>query len=66
MGNAKVAARKPVKLACPPVKLKDWDAVARYKAEHLKPVGRGPKGQPIYAYDDVKALNIQYPDEQEP
>jgi len=65
MSNVKMATRKPGRLASPPVRLKDWDEVARYKASHLKPVGRGPKGQPIYAYADVKALNIQYPDEQE-
>lgn len=63
MGSLKVADKKIRKAAKTKVALKTWDAVARYKAKHLKPVGRGPKGQPIYAYDEVAALDIQYPDQ---
>ena len=45
-----------------PVVLKDWDEMAAYKAKHLKPVTYGPKGQPIYDHEQVKALNIRLAD----
>ncbi|MCZ7648380.1 MAG: hypothetical protein M5U26_24495 [Planctomycetota bacterium] len=53
--STKALARKSAK----PVVLKNWDEVAAYLAKKLKPVGQGPKGQPIYDDDEVKALNIQ-------
>ena len=42
-----------------PVVVKSWDAMAAYLAKKLKPVARGPKGQPIYDDEEVKALNIK-------
>jgi len=45
-----------------PVVLKDWDEVSKYLAKKLKPVARGPQGQPIYDDEAVKALNIQLAD----
>ena len=45
------------------VKLQTWEEVARYKAEHLAPRGYGPKGRPIYDFDEVCKLNLDYPDE---
>ena len=56
---AKARARKK------PLKLKDWDEVRAYFAKHLKPVGHGPKGQPFYAHEELKKLDIIYPDENE-
>ncbi|MCY3019379.1 MAG: hypothetical protein NTW87_10190 [Planctomycetota bacterium] len=65
MSNVKVAGHKPAKAAKPALRPRDWDAVARLKAKHLKPAGRGPKGQPIYAYGDIAKLDIAYPDEKD-
>jgi hypothetical protein len=45
------------------VKLRTWDEVEQYKAKQLKPRGYGPKGCPIYDFDEVCKLNIEYPDE---
>jgi len=45
------------------VKLLTWEEVEQYKAKHLKPRGFGPKGRPIYDFDEVCKLNIEYPDE---
>jgi hypothetical protein len=47
------------------VKLKTWDEFSAYLKEHLKPIRFGPKGQPIYNYDDVIALDIIWPDDKE-
>jgi hypothetical protein len=44
-------------------RLKNWDEVEEYMAKHLKPVGFGPKGQPIYDYAEAAKLNIHYPDD---
>ena len=44
-------------------RLKTWDEVEEYMAKHLKPVGHGPKGQPIYDYKEAAKLNIHYPDD---
>jgi hypothetical protein len=45
------------------VKLRTWKEVEKYKAKHLKPKGYGPKGRPIYDFEEVCKLNIEYPDE---
>jgi hypothetical protein len=50
------------KKADQPIVLKDWNAVSAYLAKKLKPVSWGPKGQPIYDDEEVKALNIQLAD----
>ena len=42
----------------PPVRLKTGAEVREYLAAHLKPVRRGPKGQPIYAQKDIEKLNV--------
>ena len=57
------AAPKRLKKTDTRVKLNTWQEVAEYKAKHLKPRGYGPKGQPIYDFDEVCKLNIRYPDE---
>lgn len=46
-----------------PVRLKTRQEERDYLALHLKPVGYGPKGQPLYAKDDIDALNIILPDD---
>jgi hypothetical protein len=51
------------KLLTSRVKLRTWDEVEQYKADHLKPRGYGPKGRYIYDFDEVCELNIEYPDE---
>lgn len=43
--------------------LKSWEEVALYKAKHLTPVGKTPKGEPIYDYNEVKALKIRLAEE---
>ncbi|HLX62071.1 MAG TPA: hypothetical protein VKX17_12385 [Planctomycetota bacterium] len=43
----------------PPLLLKTEEEVAAYLAEHLTPVRRGPKGQPIYAQKDIEKLNVR-------
>ncbi len=45
-----------------PIRLRTWDEYSAYLAKHLKPVRRGPKGQPIYDAKEVSALNIIPPD----
>jgi len=57
----KTSAAKPSESSSSnkPVILKDWNEMARYLAKKLKPVAHGPKGQPIYDDEEVKALNIQ-------
>jgi hypothetical protein len=60
------APRKPRKKAlCGPVVLKSREEASRYIAKHAKPVGRSPKGRRIYKYEDLKKLDIQYPDQKE-
>lgn len=54
-----MSTKAPTKKPAKPVVLKNWDEVSAYLAKKLKPVGHGPKGQPIYDDDEVKALNIQ-------
>jgi len=49
--------RKPAK--APPLLLKTEEEVAAYLSEHLTPVRRGPKGQPIYAQKDIAKLNVR-------
>ena len=44
------------------VVLRTHEQVAAYKAKHLKPVRFGPKGQPIYDHEEVKALRIKLAD----
>jgi hypothetical protein len=44
--------------------LKTWSELREYLSAHLKPVRRGPKGQPIYAQKDLESLNIILPDEE--
>ncbi len=60
-GSATAKTDKTV--AAPPVRLKTWSELREYLAKHLKPVRRGPKGQPIYAQKDLESLNIIWPDE---
>ena len=45
-----------------PIRLRNWDEYNAYLAKQLKPVSRGPKGQPIYSIEQVAALNIIPPD----
>ncbi len=46
----------------PPVELKTREEVRTYLAAHLTPVRFGPKGQPIYAHEDIVKLNVRiYP-----
>ena len=47
------------------VKLNTWEEVAAYKAEHLKPAGYTPKEQPIYNFEEVKSLNIEFIEDDE-
>ena len=59
-------AKSPRKPAAKPnqrVKLRTWEEVEHYKAKHLKARGHGPKGRPIYDFEEVCNLNIEYPDE---
>ena len=49
--------------AGPPVRMKTWSELSAYLAKHLKPVRRGPKGQPIYSHEEMESLNIIWPDE---
>jgi hypothetical protein len=42
-----------------PLLLKTEEEVAAYLAAHLKPVRRGPKGQPIYSQKDIEKLNVR-------
>ena len=42
-----------------PIVVKNWDDMAAYLAKKLKPVAKGPKGQPIYDDREVRALNIR-------
>jgi len=46
-----------------PIRLKTRQEERDYLAKHLKPVGYGPKGQPLYAKEDIDALNIILPDD---
>lgn len=47
-----------------PLLLKTGQEVREYLAAHLTPVRYGPKGQPIYAHEDLAKLNvIFYPEE---
>jgi hypothetical protein len=62
--NPKASHRKPANATDgPPVRLKSWSELEEDLAKHLKPVRRGPKGQPIYAQKDLEALNIILPDQ---
>ena len=48
---------------CPPLTLNTDEEVSAYLAAHLTPVRYGPKGQPIYAHEDIVKLNVRlYPD----
>ena len=53
--------KPPAKAAAdgPPLLLKTEEEVSAYLAEHLTPVRRGPKGQPIYAQKDIEKLNVR-------
>ena len=42
-----------------PLLLKTEEEVSAFLAEHLTPVRRGPKGQPIYAQKDIEKLNVR-------
>ena len=46
-----------------PIRLKTRKEEREYLAKHLTPVGFGPKGQPLYAKEDIDALNIILPDD---
>ena len=58
--NSKVHKTKKKKGG--PVVFKTREEASEYIAKHAKPVGRSPKGRPIYSYEDLKKLDIQYPD----
>ena len=48
---------------CPPLALNTDEEVSAYLAAHLTPIRYGPKGQPIYAHEDIAKLNVRlYPD----
>ncbi len=46
-----------------PICLKTRREAREYLAKHLKPVGFGPKGQPLYAKKDIDSLNIILPED---
>jgi hypothetical protein len=46
-----------------PLLLKTRQEAREYLAKHLKPVGHGPKGQPLYAKKDIDSLNIILPED---
>ena len=46
-----------------PVRLKTRQEERDYLAKHLKPVGYGPRGQPLFAKEDIDALNVILPDD---
>lgn len=41
-----------------PVACKTWQEVEEVKRQYLKPVRFGPKGQPIYDYEEVSRYVI--------
>ena len=45
------------------IHLKTWLEAEKYFKDHLKPIGYSPKGQPIYAHDDIAALNVILPED---
>ena len=57
------ASRTKATAAEPPVRLKTDEEVKAYLAQHLKPVRYGPKGQPIYAHEDLAKLNVLFRDD---
>ena len=44
----------------PRLNLKTDEDVKAYLEAHLKPVRYGPKGQPIYAHEDLVKLNVLF------
>jgi hypothetical protein len=44
----------------PPLNLKTDEDVKAYLSAHLTPVRYGPKGQPIYAHEDLAKLNVLF------
>ena len=46
-----------------PLRLKTTEEVREYLARHLTPVRLGPKGQPIYALEDLASLNVIFPED---
>ena len=55
--------QRPMPLESEPLRLTTRKAEREYLALHLKPVGYGPKGQPLYAKEDIDALNVILPDD---
>jgi len=47
----------------PPLHLKTRAEAYEYLRKHLKPVEFGPKGQPVYALEEVQALNVIFPED---
>lgn len=45
------------------VVLKTRRAAVAYISKHVSPIAFGPKGQPIYAYEELEKLDIVYPDQ---
>jgi len=45
------------------IKMKTWEEMDAYIKARLKPMRFGPKGQPIYNYDELIALDIIWPDD---
>lgn len=43
-----------------PSELRTREQVRAYLAAHLTPVRFGPKGQPIYAHEDIEKLNVRF------
>jgi hypothetical protein len=54
---------RAAKMAKPPLRLKTRAEARKYLAEHLTPVEYGPKGQPIYALEEIQALNVIFPED---
>ena len=50
-----------------PLVLKSWDEVSAFLAKHLQPVGKSPRGFPVYNHQEEielkKRLKVMYPDE---
>lgn len=46
-----------------PLRLKTRAEARDYLKKHLTPVEYGPKGQPIYALEDIQALNVIFPED---
>ena len=61
--KAKKAKKPKSAVKSSTIVFKTHEEAAKYIASKVKPVGRSPKGRAIYAYEDLKKLDIRYPDD---